>query len=116
MKDNIKSWKESLSPSKDLFAAKFLFKRLITYRNVIINRSTNILKAKAEVYRQLIRYTQEVIKVIKELEEDLIKEKAEVYFPSDNEKLYCEEGQIHITELKTKKDWVRAYEQENSNE
>lgn len=112
LKSKVKIWQENLVETKDPFANKFLEKNLSKYFNVRMSRAENPLEAKADIYRKLIRYVQRVINKIEEIEKDLIKEKVEIFFPADKEKVYLKEGEIHIENMKTRKDWNRAYKQE----
>jgi hypothetical protein len=109
----VKIWKDSLKQKYDGFAIKFLNKRFESYKNVVIGRAEDKLKAKADVYRHMIRYAQQVFEYIEELEQELIDNKVEVYFPEDKEKVIVIKDTLFIEDMETHKDWNRAYKQEN---
>jgi hypothetical protein len=113
LKNKIKLWKENLKETKDVFAAKFLEKNLSKYYFARMSRADDPDKALADIYRKLIRYAQRVVSKIEKVEKELVERKIEVYFPEDSEKIHLgKDGEIHIFNMKTQKDWKRAYEQE----
>jgi hypothetical protein len=105
-------WKERLKHNHNQFAIKYLNKRFETYKNAVLYKADNKLKAKADLYRHLVKYIQQVYDYTLILEEDLINNNVEIYFPEDKEKVFVEKEEVHIKDMETNKDWKRAYEQE----
>ena len=110
-KDDIKMWKKNLPQDFERMAVKYLYKRVTTYMNAITSHTDSVVKAKADIYRHLIRHTQQIVKLIAELEKELIEMEAEVFFPLDEEKVHVKDGEAFITDMKTNKDWSRAFVQ-----
>jgi len=112
LKNDVKIWKDNLPKDDDLYAVKFLYKKIKQYVMGTVHRSDNKLKAKADIYRHLIRHVQQVLGYIDDLEKELIEEKVNVIFPKNKEHVFCKKDQIYIKSNLSDKDWTRAFEEE----
>ncbi len=114
----------------DQFAVKFLSKRLWQYKKVRLGRSDNRLHTLADIYRHLELYLDEVCDTMDEIRGELINEvegkPTEIFFPELKQKLVLYKFEvsnesenvlnidkmfIEITDMKTNKDWINAFEQ-----
>jgi hypothetical protein len=98
------------------YSYQYLFHRLKKYVRLITSHLKDEKKAKAEVYRHLVRYMLEVQEYIDEFENDLqqlLKEGEIVYFPSEQESVEKINGKIQITVVAKNKisKWIKAYKQ-----
>jgi len=114
-KTDIEMWKKKLPQDFERMAIKYLTKRVNTYINAVTSHSSDENTAKADIYRHLIRHTQQIIKLIDKIEKELIDLNVEIYFPYSEEKVYVKNREVIIEDMKTKKDWSRAYVQDYFN-
>lgn len=100
-------------------AIKYLYNRLETYVRVVQAKNQDKKKAKAELYRNLVRYMMIVQSYIDKYEEellDLLDEGEDIYFPSDNEHLkkINNNVEINLMEPHNIKKWIKAWKQEGN--